>query len=164
MYMHPFVMRVSPLRSLPCFCAAIRRATRALTQHYEHAMRPARLRGTQFTILQALSLLGEATQGELGRLLALDSTTLTRTLAIMIRHGWIAKRRGRDRREWRLRVAKRGVAMFKRALPFWEQAQAQVRSRFGRRRADDLMKFANDLANAFSSEGEDLWTIPRTLS
>jgi DNA-binding MarR family transcriptional regulator len=156
MYMHLYGMSPSPLPQLPCFCAAVRRATRALTQHYEQALRSAPVRATQFTILQALSLMGEATQSELGRVLALDSTTLTRTLVIMRRHGWIVRRRGRDRREWRLRLAKGGLAAFRRALPCWKRAQAQVRSRFGLRRSRELMKFANDIANAFSSEGEDL--------
>jgi len=155
MYMHLSGMSSPQLPSLPCFCATVRRASRALTQHYEQALRPTGLRATQFTILQALFLMGDATQGELGRVLALDSTTLTRTLAIMHRHGWIVRKKGRDRREWCLRLAKRGVAAFSSALPFWEQAQARVKNRLGRHRSDGLMKFANDLAAAFSPEGED---------
>jgi len=154
MYMHLFGMNPSSLPSLPCVCATLRRASRALTQHYEQALRPARLRATQFTILQALSLLGEATQGELGRILAMDSTTLTRTLAIMSRRGWLARRRGKDRREWRLRPAKSGSAMLKHALPYWERAQNQAKTRLGLRRSDELIKFANNVANAFSSKGE----------
>src|SRR5690348_10334206 len=68
-------MSKSLVPSLPCFCASLRRASRALTQVYEQALRPLGLRGTQFTILQALSLAGEVPQGELGRILAMDSTT-----------------------------------------------------------------------------------------
>jgi hypothetical protein len=41
------------------------------------------LRATQFTLLQALSQAGEVSQGTLAGILAIDSTTLTRTLAIM---------------------------------------------------------------------------------
>src|ERR1700682_4529095 len=94
--------------SLPCMCASLRRASRVLTQLYEEALRPTGLRATQFTVLQTLSLAGEVTQGELGQILAMDSTTLTRTLTIMSRHGWIAKRRGVDRREWRMRLSQAG--------------------------------------------------------
>jgi DNA-binding MarR family transcriptional regulator len=46
-------------------------------------IRPLGLRATQFTLLQALSQAGEVSQGTLGGILAIDSTTLTRTLAIM---------------------------------------------------------------------------------
>jgi DNA-binding MarR family transcriptional regulator len=74
--------------------------------------RPLGLRGTQFTVLQSLSLAGEVTQGMLGQMLAMDSTTLTRTLEIMVRRGWIEKRRGEDRREWRIRLSKPGEVLF----------------------------------------------------
>ena len=73
--------------ALPCMCASFRRASRALTQLYDGALHPLGLRATQFTILQALSLAGEVSQGELAQILAMDSTTLTRTLRIMGREG-----------------------------------------------------------------------------
>src|SRR5579862_9960268 len=116
--------RPKRIPELPCLCANFRRTVRALTQVYEEALRPLGLRGTQFTILQALSLAGEVPQGELGRILAMDSTTLTRTLEIMRRRGWIATRYGRDRRERWLSLAKPGEAELKRALPHWEKVQA----------------------------------------
>ena len=75
------------LPSLPCMCATLRRASRALTQLYDEALRPLGLRATQFTVLQALSLTGEVSQRDLGQLLAMDSTTLTRTLEILGGHG-----------------------------------------------------------------------------
>lgn len=116
---------------LPCMCASLRRASRVLTQHYEEALRPTGLRATQFTLLQALALAGEVTQGDLGRMLAIDSTTLTRTLQIMSRHGWIAERRGEDRRERWVRLSRGGHDQLKRALPFWEKAQARVERQLG---------------------------------
>ncbi len=82
-------------------CGNFRRTSRALTQFYEEELRPLGLRATQFTILQALSLAGEVSQGQLGEMLAMDSTSLTRTLAIMSRKGWITEHRGEDRRERR---------------------------------------------------------------
>jgi DNA-binding MarR family transcriptional regulator len=129
-------------------CASLRRAGRALTQIYEEALRPTGLRATQFTILQALSIAGEVTQGVLGQILVMDSTTLTRTLTIMSRHGWIAKRRGEDRREWRMRLSKVGETQFRRALPHWENAQRQVRRQLGDELADNLMKLTQQTTNA----------------
>lgn len=139
--------------SLPCLCATIRRAARALTQSYEDALRPVGLSSSQFTILQALSLTGELAQGELGRILAMDSTTLTRTLKIMDRHHWVAKRPGKDRREWRLTLARAGQIQFQRARPHWEKVQSQVRDRIGER-WDQLMKLTNEVTNAATEQGE----------
>ena len=140
--------------SLPCMCASFRRASRALTQLYEDALRPVGLRASQFTVLQTLSLAGEVTQGKLGQILAIDSTTLTRTLNIMGRHGWIAKRRGEDRREWRMRLSKAGETQLKKALPQWEKAQTQLQRQLGEELSDDLMKLTQKVTNALIDKGE----------
>jgi len=130
---------------LPCMCASFRRASRVLTQHYENALRPLGLRATQFTLLQALSLAGEVSQGTLGEILAIDSTTLTRTLAITERRGWIASRPGEDRRERLLSLSKAGKAEYKRALPHWEKVQQELRARFGNKRWNELLNLTNQV-------------------
>jgi DNA-binding MarR family transcriptional regulator len=81
------------------------------------------LRATQFTILQVLTLAAEVTQSQLSEMFVIDSTTLSRTLRIMAREGWIAERRGKDRRERWLRLTRSGEAHFKRALPAWERSK-----------------------------------------
>src|SRR6201987_5612292 len=134
-----------PTIPLPCMCASFRRASRVLTQHYENALRPLGLRATQFTLLQALSLAGEVSQGTLGEILAIDSTTLTRTIAIMERRGWIASRSGEDRRERLLSLTKVGTAQFKRALPHWEKVQQQLRAQFGPKRWHELFNVTNEV-------------------
>jgi DNA-binding MarR family transcriptional regulator len=126
-------------------CASFRRASRALTQHYEAALRPLGLRATQFTLLQALSLAGEVSQGTLGDILAIDSTTLTRTLAIMERRGWIASRSGEDRRERLLSLSKAGRAEYNRALPHWEEIQQELRARLGDKRWNELLNLSNEV-------------------
>ena len=144
-------MQPTPLPDLPCLCANLRRAARALTQVYEEALRPSGLRGSQFTILQTLSLAGELTQGQMAHLLTMDSTTLTRTLATMERQKWILRRRGADRREWRIQLSKAGKTKFERALTQWQKAQALVRKKLGERRWDEAMKFSNDITRAVAA-------------
>ena len=129
--------------NLPCMCASFRRAARVLTQHYDTALRPLGLRATQFTLLQALSLAGEVSQGTFGEILAIDSTTLTRTLAIMGRRGWIASRSGEDRRERWLSLSAAGRAEYKRALPHWEKVQQKLRARLGNKQWNKLLNLTN---------------------
>jgi len=138
-------MNISSLPALDCLCASFRRASRALTQHYDQALRPLGLRATQFTVLQALSIAKGVTQGQLGRILAIDSTTLTRTLEIMSAHGWIAKVPGKDRRVRRLRLAKAGEDLFRRASPRWQQVQSRLRRRMGAEQWDRLLEFTNNV-------------------
>ena len=140
-------MSKSALPVLPCLCANLRRASRALTQRYEEAMRPLNLTSSQFTILQALTFTGEITQGRLGEILFMDSTTLTRTLTIMRRNRWVTTRAGADRRERLLRLSKHGRVEFARAQPLWEQAQASVRAQLGDTRWENLQSLVNEVTS-----------------
>ena len=78
------------------------------TQFYDAALRPSGLRITQFTLLQALTLASGISQKQLGELLQIDSTTLTRTLAPLRKKGWLRSATGTDRRELRLSLTCRG--------------------------------------------------------
>jgi DNA-binding MarR family transcriptional regulator len=124
----------APLPTLPCACANLRRASRAVTQLYDEALRPTGLTISQFTLLQVLVIVGPVTQGGLGRILVLNSTTLTRTLRPLERNGWIRRRSGKDRRERRVELTPRGRARFRRAVPAWKRAQKLLIGRIGRRR------------------------------
>jgi DNA-binding MarR family transcriptional regulator len=137
--------------TLVCLCSNVRRASRALTQVYDEALRPLGLHATQFTILQVLQKVGELPQGRLGEILAMDSTTLTRTLAIVVAHGWITERRGDDRRERWLRLSKAGEAQLQRALPAWEKVQSRLRRQLGDPLWKELFQLTTQLAEFSTS-------------
>jgi DNA-binding MarR family transcriptional regulator len=113
--------------SLPCACANLRRAARIVTQRYDQQLQPAGIKTTQFTLLQALNRTGSISQGNLGELLGLDSTTLTRTLALLRRKGWIQRKPGQDRREVQLTLTAEGKRKYRSALHYWQSAQRQLR-------------------------------------
>jgi DNA-binding MarR family transcriptional regulator len=89
------------------------------------------MRVTQFTLLQALARARNISQGSLGDLLGLDSTTLTRTLALLRRKGWIQAKRGEDRRQIRLMLTAKGTRAYRRAQPHWLSAQNRLRKSIG---------------------------------
>src|SRR2546426_8360946 len=129
---------------LACACASLRRTARVVTQLYETELQGTGLRIAQFTLLQALEQMGgAATQGALGRLLALDATTLSRTLPPLERAGWIRSVPGTDRREVRWTLTPAGRRRLARAEPAWERAQARLR---GRLRAEQWTLLVGDLA------------------
>ncbi len=142
------------LVELPCLCASLRRTTRAVTQLYEQALRPFGLRASQFTILQVLERTGEITQGDLGELLATDSTTLTRTLLVMLRHGWIAERRGEDRRQRWFSLAKSGRALLARATPVWSDLQSRLAQVLGEKPWQALFKLTREVASLATTQGD----------
>jgi DNA-binding MarR family transcriptional regulator len=141
------------LPALPCMCGNFRRTSRALTQLYENALRPLGLRATQFTILQALSLAGEVSQRQLGEMLAMDSTSLTRTLAIMRRQGWITERSGEDRRERLLSLGSAGEKKLARVLPVWEKVQARLRGELGEQTWNNLLRLTHEVTRTITSQG-----------
>jgi DNA-binding MarR family transcriptional regulator len=116
---------------LPCACANLRRTARAVTRMYNRELRPAGLELTQFTLLMALNLTGETTQGDLGKLLALDTTSLTRMLRLLTKREWIGVKPGDDRRERLLRLTASGRQKLQQSLPHWEHAQRRLRRGLG---------------------------------
>lgn len=144
------------LPTLPCMCASFRRSSRALTQLYEKELRPLGLRATQLTILQVLSRAGEMPQGKLGEILAMDSTSLTRTLAIMIRRGWITERRGEDKRERWLRLNSGGEARLRCVEPVWKKAQSRLRRELGPRAWNKFLKLTQQLTDVATTQGGSL--------
>jgi DNA-binding MarR family transcriptional regulator len=136
------------LPSLPCACATLRRASRAVTQMYALIMRESGLEATQFTLLQVLHRAGPLTQGSLGEMLAMDSTTLSRTLRPLESTGWIASTAGSDRRRryWQLTPA--GTSKLKRVEPLWRQAQAQLHRALGDGGWESLMRAADRASEA----------------
>lgn len=151
--MHMHLFRMSELLPpLPCMCAGFRRAARAVTQMYEEALRPLGLHATQMTILQVLSHTGELSQGQVGTILAMDSTTLTRSLAIMLREGWVRERRGKDRRERLLRLSAAGQKKLTLATPVWEETQARLRKRLGAATWDDMLRSTHQIAGLATTE------------
>jgi DNA-binding MarR family transcriptional regulator len=149
-------MNRSPLPVLPCMCGSFRRTSRALTQLYETALRPLGLRATQLSILQVLSLAGEVSQGQLGGMLAMDSTSLTRTLAIMVRQGWIVERPGKDRRERWLCLSRGGEAQLRRALPVWEKVQSHLRRQLGDQAWNSLLQLTRQVTGLVTTKGDSL--------
>jgi DNA-binding MarR family transcriptional regulator len=116
---------------LPCACANLRRTARAVTRMYNQELRASGLELTQFTLLMALNITGETTQGELGKLLALDTTSLTRMLRLLTKRGWIGVNAGDDRRQRLLRLTPSGRQKLRQCRPHWERAQRRLHRGLG---------------------------------
>jgi DNA-binding MarR family transcriptional regulator len=114
---------------------------------YEEEMRGSGLRGTQFTLLQVLDRAGTLSQGDLGASLCIDSTTLSRTLAPLVRSGWIAVRRGSDKRERLFSLTAAGKKKVALVTPRWHRAQR----RFKRAMAGDPARLERQLRQLAAS-------------
>jgi DNA-binding MarR family transcriptional regulator len=86
----------------------------------------------------------------------MDSTSLTRTLAIMRRQGWITERRGEDRRERWLRLSSGGEKQLRRALPVWEKVQSRLRGQLGEQAWNNLLELTYQVTGLVTTQGDSL--------
>jgi DNA-binding MarR family transcriptional regulator len=119
------------LFELPCACQNLRRFSRVVTRIYDQELRRAGVEIAQFGLLTALAAVGEANQKRLSTGFAMDSTTLTRTLGLLRKQGWIHARRGKDRRERLFRLTGAGKRQMAMAQPHWERAERRLRKELG---------------------------------
>lgn len=127
----PEKQHTEALFDLPCACQSLRRATRVVTRIYDQELAKAGIEISQFGLLTALHLTGGANQKRLSAGFAMDSTTLTRTLRLMLNQGWIRARRGKDKRERLFSLSRAGQRQLATAQPYWEAAQHRLRKELG---------------------------------
>ena len=122
-----------------CSCSALRRASRAVTQHYEACFRGTGLRATQFTLLAVLAQTGPLPISVLAAKLGLERTSLTRNLRPLEKKGFVETVLDDDRRIRRIRITKRGETAALGALNAWKRAQSSVEGVLRRSGIRDLM-------------------------
>ena len=98
---------------------------------YDDALRPHGLRITQMSILVVVSILGEASPGDIGRILCLEKSTLSRTLDRLRARGWIEVLPGRDARSMRVRITSKGTAKLRSVSSAWRRTQRKAREILG---------------------------------
>ena len=118
-------------RLSPCVCNTLRMVGRVVTQRYDDCLRSSCLRATQFSILAAVARLGEASLKQLEDELAIDQTTLTRSLTLLERDGVLERASHLDGRIKAMRLTSKGRRALEVARPLWAQAQGKVLGELG---------------------------------
>ena len=121
-----------------CACFKLRKASRAVTQHYDAALRPCNIKVTQFTLLVAIKLAGPVPIGTLAEELVMDRTTLTRNVDLLVKDGLAVIIQGEDKRIKLLECTEKGHAVLTKAMPLWEEAQYTLVARLGKQNWKDL--------------------------
>lgn len=123
---------------MDCTGFNLRKAMRAVGQHYDDALRPAGIRGTQFSLLVAAKMAGPVTVTRLAEMAVMDRTTLTRNLNVLEKQGLVAVAPGADRRTRRVAITDQGLAVLRQAYPLWQHAQARLMAKLGPDRLQSL--------------------------
>ena len=127
-----------------CTCLRMRRATRRVTQVYDHALEPVGLTVNQFGLLGYLYGASHAPApassiGSIAEWLGMDPTTLNRNLKPLLAKGMV--RNATDPTDGRVRIVRitgKGLRTLRKALPHWRGAQADVEKVIGARSIAEL--------------------------
>lgn len=133
---------------LDCTGFNLRKATRAVSQLYDEMLRPAGIRGTQYSLLVAVQMSGPITVTQLAENAVMDRTTLTRNLDVLAKQGLIDVSSGEDRRTRMVTITEDGRAVLLKAYPLWEQAQSRIREAMSADRLQILMESLSELVEA----------------
>lgn len=139
----PATARIEPAKlremTTQCACLNARKVARLLSQSYDAALRPVGIRSTQLPLLATIGLRGPLALTELADAVVIDRTTLTRSLALLERKGWVRTIAGADLRTREIRLTPRGQDVLRRAVPLWDNAQARATAILGEARAERLL-------------------------
>jgi DNA-binding MarR family transcriptional regulator len=142
--------------ALPCVCANVRRLGRLATRLYDEEMRAAGVEAGQFTLLATIRRVPGISQARIARRLGMDTTSLTRTLDVLLRHGWLQKAPGSDRRSRVFTITGAGEAQLQRARPYWQRAQQRFASIVGADGVKRLVDAVEAAAVALDAKVADL--------
>ena len=121
-----------------CVCGALRTVTRAVTQLYDDALRPAGLRITQYGLMSRIRRLQPVSAAHLVDALHADQTTLARALKLLESEGLVRRAAGTDRRMKRIELTAAGARRLAAARRLWSAAQARAIVLIGEREWKEL--------------------------
>ena len=123
-----------------CLCFHARKASRAITQIYDHILAPTTLKATQLSLLMVINARGALSIGTLADALVTDSTTVSRTIKPLLKAKLIAQAAdSKDRRIKRINLTEDGHMALERAIPLWQTAQSQVAKALGSGTVQNLL-------------------------
>lgn len=130
----------------PCACTAVRKASRAISRHYEAHLAPTGTTATQFSILRCLEREGPLTLSRLADDLVMERTSVYRAIAPLEAEELVKIDPSPDDARARIaRLTAGGRARIRKVLPHWRRAQAAFVETLGR---DHWVHLADDLAAA----------------
>jgi DNA-binding MarR family transcriptional regulator len=129
-----------------CLMGRARLLARIVTGIYEEQLRPFGLKAPQLNLLVVVAQKGPVRRVEIGRLIHLDTSTLTRNLQVMLANGWIEEARDHsDARGLPLQITTGGEALLADVAPAWRKAQRKAGELLGEQATSVLMDASNAL-------------------
>ncbi len=114
-----------------CIGARVRMLNRIVTRIYDEMLRSHGIKFSQMNILTLVSLRGPIQPAQIGRLLSIEKSTLSRNVRLMEANGWIESLSGDGGNTHRLRLTRQGGQLYRKAAPAWHKAQEKLTKLLG---------------------------------
>lgn len=138
----------------PCNCHALRKATRRVTQLYDHTLMPSGLRATQFALLCVIEKLQPTSLLPLADSMVMDRATLGHNLRPLQAQGYLKLVVGQDRRSREVSLTKAGQKALEMAKPLWQQAQTVFEDEMSARTAKELRAVLQQVVERVTVDAE----------
>lgn len=133
-------MKFKQINKSKCHCITMRRATNAVTEYYDGALRELDLTTSQYSLLKNLYRLKTASTSELAEYVNLDRSTLVRNLKPLQERGLIADLAKENARNHKFTLTDAGFALLEEANPRWEQVQVEMKAYLGEENVELFME------------------------
>jgi DNA-binding MarR family transcriptional regulator len=130
-----------------CVCHNLRKTSRVITQFYDRLLAPSGITATQLALLRTILVGGSSMISEISKEMYMDRTTLTRSLDLLEKQGFIQIGSCSDRRKRIVTITSKGKAQISKALPLWEKAQGIIMEKFGKGNWREIKMELNELSN-----------------
>lgn len=129
-----------------CLMGRARLVARVITGIYDELLLPFGLKASQLNLLVVVAQEGPVRRADIGRLLHLDRSTLTRNLQVMLNNDWITEVQDHiDARGLPLEVTRKGATLLAEVTPAWKQAQRRAEALLGDHGTSVLKKVSGNL-------------------
>lgn len=124
-----------------CACKNLRKTTRVITQFYDKAFVPAKLKAAQHALLSDISARDNITINELSDILLMDQTTVTRNINILKKSGFIEVKTGEDDlRKRYVTLTEKGRNKLTETKPLWVEAQSFIEAAIGKEEYENFLR------------------------
>ena len=121
----------APVKPQGCTNLKLRQLMRRVAQHYDAEVGKTGLKGTQYSLLSYVAMLGPIRPGDLARDMKVDASTLTRNLKPLVAAGWLLLQAGADGRSRLVTITHEGREKRQEAQRRWRVAQEAINQTLG---------------------------------
>lgn len=131
-----------------CLMGRVRVLSRVLTSLYDDELRPFGIKGSQLNLLVVIATQGPIRRMDIGSLIQLEPSTLTRNLQVMLKNRWVEEvDDGEDARGLPLIATPAGAALLEQLAPAWQKAQREAHRLLGANGTALVLSVSSSLMN-----------------